>query len=182
MAEVEIRPPRDEAEMRQLWHLNHAVFSEELHQHEVHDDGLLIDKFHAKNLYFAGWDNGEAVGMICAHWKEPFSAVERFGDVMRRAMVPGVTAELRLFAVRPEYRKTPLAPRLGATIFKKLDEMGFRLLIISGISEQKEFYEHIGFRAVGDPVQDGEALFYPMVADLPLILRRCALAVARCTK
>ena len=145
MAEVEIRPPRDEAEMRQLWHLNHAVFSEELHQHEVHDDGLLIDKFHAKNLYFAGWDNGEAVGMICAHWKEPFSAVERFGDVMRRAMVPGVTAELRLFAVRPEYRKTPLAPRLGATIFKKLDEMGFRLLIISGISEQKEFYEHIGF-------------------------------------
>ena len=97
--------------MRQLWHLNHAVFSEELHQHEVHDDGLLIDKFHAKNLYFAGWDNGEAVGMICAHWKEPFSAVERFGDVMRRAMVPGVTAELRLFAVRPEYRKTPLAPR-----------------------------------------------------------------------
>lgn len=41
-------------------------------------------------------------------------------------MVPGVTAELRLFAVRPEYRKTPLAPRLGATIFKKLDEMGFR--------------------------------------------------------
>ena len=93
MAEVEIRPPRDEAEMRQLWHLNHAVFSEELHQHEVHDDGLLIDKFHAKNLYFAGWDNGEAVGMICAHWKEPFSAVERFGDVMRRAIGPGVTAE-----------------------------------------------------------------------------------------
>lgn len=119
--------------------------------------------------------------MICAHWKEPFSAVERFGDVMRRAMVPGVTAELRLFAVRPEYRKTPLAPRLGATIFKKLDEMGFRLLIISGISEQKEFYD-ISVSAVGDPVQDGEALFYPMVADLPPILRRCALAVARCTK
>ena len=102
--------------------------------------------------------------------------------VIRREMIPGHTAELRLFAIRPEYRKTPLAPRLGATIFKKLDEMGYRLLIISGISEQKDFYEHIGFRAVGGPVQDGEALFYPMVADLPPILRRCALAVARCTK
>ena len=119
MAEVEIRPPRDEAEMRQLWQLNHAVFSEELHQHEIHQDGLLIDKFHAKNLYYAGWDHGEAVGMICAHWKEPFSAVERFGEVIRREMIPGHTAELRLFAIRPEYRKTPLAPRLGAKIVEE---------------------------------------------------------------
>jgi len=182
MGEIEIRPPLDEAEMRQLWHLNHEVFSEELRQHEIHNDGLLIDKFHAKNVYFAGWDHGEAVGMICAHWKEPFSAVERFGDVMRQAIVPGKTAELRLFALRPEYRKTSLAPRLGAAIFKKLDEKGFRLLIISGISEQKDFYEHIGFRAIGEPVQDGAALFYPMTADLPPILRRCARAVARCTK
>lgn len=182
MAEVEIRPPRDEAEIRQLWHLNHAVFSEELRQHDIHDDGLLVDKFHAKNLYFAGWDNGEAVGMICAHWKEPFSAVDRFGEVMRNKIIPGKTAEIRLFALRPEYRKTSLAPRLGTMMFKKLEEMEFSLLIISGISTQKGFYEHIGFGAIGEPVKDGDAYFYPMAADLALILRRCALAVARCTK
>ncbi len=183
MAEVEIRPPQNEAEMRQLWQLNHKVFSEEMRQHELHDDGILVDKFHSKNLYYAAWDEeGKAVGMICAHWQEPFSAVDRFGDVMRAAIIPGKSAEVRLFAVSLEYRKLALAPRLGVIMFKKLEEMGHRLLLISGISDQKTFYEHIGFRAIGEAVKDGDASFYPMIADLSQVLRRCSLAVTRFTR
>ncbi|MDD3119457.1 MAG: GNAT family N-acetyltransferase [Victivallales bacterium] len=182
MTRIEIRPPGNEAEIWQLCRLNHAVFSEELRQHEIHDDGALVDKFHAKNLYFAGWVRGEAVGMICAHWQEPFSAVQHFGEVVRQALVPGKTAELRLFAIRPEYRKTLLAPRLGAAIFKHLDAMGFTTLIISGIAEQTKFYEHIGFRTIGAPILDGAIRLYPMVANLPAIMRHSARDVARCSE
>ncbi len=177
---ITIRPPADEQEIRQLWALNHEIFSRELRQHEIHEDGCLVDKFHHKNYYIAAWNGQKAVGMVCAHAKPPFSAVEKFGEVMARAILPGKTAEIRLLAVRPEYRHTLLVPKMGARIFTYLAEQGIELLVISGVSSQKSFYEHVGFHAIGEPVQNGAAWFYPMTARLQDVLDWSSNIINRC--
>ncbi len=182
MQDIEIRPPADEQEIQQLWALNHEVFSQELRQHEIHGDGRLVDKFHHKNHYIAAWRGGEAVGMVCAHSEPPFSAVDKFGAVMSQAILPGATAEVRLLAVKPEYRHSLVVPKMGAEIFTYLAGFGIKLLVISGVAEQKRFYEHIGFRAIGEPVQNGAAWFYPMTAHLPAVLAWSHEIIARCRK
>lgn len=182
MKNIEIRPPANEQEIRLLWTLNHDIFSCELRQHEIHDDGCLVDKFHHKNHYIAAWNGKEAVGMVCAHFEPPFSAVEKFGEVMSRAIIPGITAEIRLLAVKPEYRHSLVVPKMGARIFTYLGEHGIKLVVISGVAAQKHFYEHIGFRAIGEPVQSGAAWFYPMIAKLPDVLSWSINIIARCQK
>ncbi len=182
MKNIIIRPPNNEREIEQLWTLNHDVFSRELRQHEIHDDGQLVDKFHHKNYYIAAWHGAEAVGMVCAHYEPPFSAVEKFGEIVSQVIIPGATAEVRLLAVKPEYRHSLIVPKMGAEIFTYLAGHGIELLVISGVSEQKIFYEHIGFRAIGEPVQNGAAWFYPMVADLSAVLAWSNNIIARCRK
>ncbi len=182
MNHLETRPPATEQEIRQLWALNHDVFSLELQQHEVHGDGCLVDKFHHKNYYIAAWNGTEAVGMVCAHFQPPFSAVEKFGAAINAAIIPGATAEIRLLAVKPAYRHSLVMPKMGARIFTYLAGHGITQLIISGVAEQKRFYERIGFRAIGEPVRNGGAWFYPMTASLPDVLAWSTNIIARCQK
>lgn len=180
MDALDIRPPAGEAEQRELWLLNHRIFAGELQQHTLRPDGLLVDKFHHKNLYIGAWRrDGAAAGMICCHREEPFSAAGHFGEVITAQVIPGRTAEIRLLAVLPEHRKSTLTVRLGAAMFRLLARLDIERLIISGVAEQRDFYRHIGFREVGAAVLSGAAHFYPMVADLEELLARSETILAR---
>lgn len=182
LSEIVIRPPANEAEVRMLFQLNHDVFSLELQQHDVHDDGLLIDKFHGKNDYLSAWRGTELVGMIAAHATPPFSAVERFGQPLTDAIGHEPIAEIRLFAVRPEYRRTLLAIKIGNAMFRRLVERGIPRAMISGIAEQRKLYEHLGFKVVGEPVSEGDNTFYPMIGQLAEMLDYYAKVSMRCEK
>jgi len=180
MNNLRIKSPDSPDEIAGMWQLNHEVFARELKQHEVHEDGLLRDKFHDKNIYrIAITADSQVVGMVCAHWQPPYSAVAKFGA----ALTPWLndkTAEIRLFTVAPAYRHTTtLAVRLGTAILTELYKRGLQQVVISGIAAQKEFYEHIGFKIIGIPVRDGEAVFYPMFADINELLTRRQLAAQR---
>ncbi|MFA6661246.1 MAG: GNAT family N-acetyltransferase [Bacilli bacterium] len=109
--------------------------------------------------------------MICAHWQPPFSAVMKFGSWLQKHLPEGKTAEIRLFALRPEYRRGPLAIALAASLFAELEKSGLQMLVISGISVQQPFYQHIGFQVVGDPVSENGVTFFPMTGRLPDILK-----------
>ncbi len=174
------RLPDSEADWQSVWELNHAVFSAELGQHPVAADGRLTDRFHAGNLYRVAWQDERAAGMITAHFQAPFSAVERFGQSMADQVLPGETAEIRLFAVRPEFRRTPLPLRLAASLLAELSRRGVKRLIISGYEERRRLYERIGFRIVGEAVRDGNAVFHPMATDLATVLTLGRGAMTRC--
>ena len=172
MNAVTIGEPRTVAEIRGMWQLNHDVFSRELHQHELHPDGILVDKFHNKNLYRIALKNGEVIGMVCAHWQPPFSAATRFGAVLTPWLTERKIGEIRLFAVKPEWRHTTVSCRLAASLIAALAEQGIERLVISGIASRKTLYEHAGFHVAGPPVRDGAAEFYPMIADLESLRER----------
>jgi len=166
-----IKEPETKAEIDSMWQLNHRIFAEEFPQHPPHADGRLVDKFHAKNLYRIAWDGERTVGMICAHWQPPFSAVMKFGSWLSSRLPEGKTAEIRLFALLPEYRCGPLAIALAASMLVELEKRGLQTLVISGISVQQKFYRHIGFQVAGEPVNENGVIFFPMTGDLSAILK-----------
>ena len=170
LSDYVIKEPENEVEMRSMWRLNHEVFAEEYPQHEPSADGCLIDKFHGKNIYRIAWDGEQVVGMISAHWQPPYSAVAKYGQTVERLILPGVTAEIRLFALKKPYRKTQLAIRLACAIMPELVKRGMKRILISGISVQRPFYEHLGLKVVGEPVTENGVVFYPMVGEIDDIL------------
>ena len=149
-----------------MWELNHEVFACEFPQHPQTADGLLIDKFHGRNIYRIAWDGHQVLGMISAHWQPPFSAVQKFGEVLEKRLLPGRTGEIRLFALRKEIRGGVSAIKLGVSIMRELLAQGMELVVISAISPQVEFYRHIGFAVQGLPVTENGVVFYPMLGNL----------------
>lgn len=163
------------AEFEPLWRFNYAVFAAELGMREVREDRTLVDKFHAKNIYFAARlaAGGEIVGMISAHWQPPYSAAEHFGEAVTAMPAGGKLAEIRLFAVRADFRGTSVPARLGIAMLTELGRRKIDEVVISGISTQKPLYEQLGFAVAGTPAASGQTTLYPMRARLGDVLRRC---------
>lgn len=173
--EVEIFTPRSEDDFAALWRFNYGVFAAELKMRPANDESLLVDKFHYKNIYRAARcrTTGEIVGMIAAHWQAPYSAAEHFGDYAVEPPKSGNLAEIRLFALAPNCRKTTVAARLGIEMLIELEKEQVSELVISGISVQKRLYERLGFKAIGEPITAGDTILYPMRAELATALGTC---------
>lgn len=163
---VRIKSPETQDEFTAMWRLNHRTFSDELGQHSPHADGMLIDKFHEKNIYRIALSDEHLVGMISAHTSPPFSAVGHFGALMEKEIILGKTGEIRLLAVEKNVRGNAVAMKLCVAISDVLKDLGIEKVVITGIASRKGLYEALGLRAIGDPVCEGAAIFYPMVGVL----------------
>ena len=163
---VRIKSPETQEEFAAMWRLNHRTFSDELGQHAPHADGMLIDKLHAQNIYRIALSGEHLVGMISAHTGPFFSAVGHFGALMEKEILPGKTGEIRLLAVEKSVRGSAVAIKLCAAISDALKDSGIEKVIITGVASRKGFYQALGLRAIGAPVRDGAAIFYPMVGVL----------------
>ena len=173
--QFEIIVPESAEEFRQLWQLNYQIFAAELKMRPETSENFLVDKFHHKNIYRAARhrETGSLAGMIAAHWIAPYSAAEHFGEKIACAPDEGKLAEIRLFALLPEYRSTTLAAQLAVPLLLELEKQGVSEVIISGISTRKRFYEHIGFQTMGEGVVSGDTLLYPMRGKLQTVLMCC---------
>ena len=177
---ITIITPSSAEEFDKLWQLNYEIFAAELKMRPESDSQRLVDKFHHKNIYRAAkLPSGEFAGMISAHWRSPYSAAAHFGDAIAQAPAQGKLAEIRLFALKPRYRSTTLASQLAVPLLLALEKEGVSEVIISGISDRKRFYEHLGFKVVGESITEGATTLYPMRGELPLILDRCRKALLR---
>lgn len=179
MGELLIKVPESDEEFQAMWQLNHEVFAGELGQHPRYSDCRLVDKFHYKNRYRIAWDGSAAVGMICAHSEPPFSAEMRFGQVIASRIRKGKTAEIRLFAVRKEYRFTTLPARLAVPLLLELKSSGIENIIISAVEFRRRLYSRLGFITLGESVMDGASRFYPMAAELESLCRHCQCVLRR---
>ena len=68
------------AELDQLHRLNYETFVREVAQHADNGVGLLVDKFHDKNVYFVALQDDRVVGMISMHDTAPFSIADKLPD------------------------------------------------------------------------------------------------------
>ena len=177
---ITIITPSTPEEFDKLWALNYEIFAAELKMRPETDSQRLVDKFHHKNIYRAAQlPSGELAGMIAAHWQPPYSAAAHFGDAITIPPKQGKLAEIRLFALKPQYRSTTLASQLAVPLLLALDEAGVSEVIISGISNRKRFYEHLGFKVIGEGITEGATTLYPMRGELPHILNNCRKALLR---
>ena len=178
---IRIITPATPEEFEKLWRLNYLIFARELKMRPDTSAEMIVDKFHHKNIYRAAMERetGNFIGMISAHHCAPYSAADHFGEAVARAPSEGKLAEIRLFALLPGHRSTTLAARLAVPLLQELDSRGVSEVIISGISNMKTFYEHLGFNTAGSPIEEGSTLLYPMRGRLPLILEHCRKALER---
>ena len=163
---IVIKSPETPEEFRSMWELNRDVFCCELGLRDMPEDGILIDRFHGDNFYHIAWDGAQVVGMLCAHRNPPYSAVEHFGEVMAREIVPDHTAEIRLFALRPGVRGSRIAAKLALALGEDLRARRIVKVLISAVADQCRLYRHLGFEDVGGPINERGVLLYPMTADV----------------
>ena len=169
------KPAESPAELEPVHRLNYRTFVREIPQHDDPGTGQLIDQFHEKNQYLICLKDGELVGMVSWNDRPPYSIEKRLPD--RQVLSsPGVRpVEIRLLAVVPEERSSPVMAGLVWSLYLESAAQGWTHFVISGVVEQLELYTHLGFEALGPAVGSGRASFVPMwlpVGKLESTMRR----------
>lgn len=153
-------------ELDQVHRLNHETFVREIGQYEDDGSGCHVDKFVHKNVYLVCKLNGDTVGMIAVHDQPPFSVTSRLEKPEVLRQLCSRPLEVRLLAVRPVQRYSAALTGLLYSVYRYGNNGGYSHLVISGITEQLELYEKMGFRAIGPPRKSGRGNFVPMVLAL----------------
>lgn len=146
--------------------MNNQVFAFEIGQHEASLDGRLVDPFESRSQFLLAFDSDLPVAMVSFHGQPPYSVVKKLADPSVLDTLPGPLFEIRLLAIDPAHRGTPLLTILLARLFDGLREHGARTAIISGITTRAPMYRAMGFVEIGPAVQSGSAEFFPMALDL----------------
>ncbi len=166
---------RSAAEIEQIHRLNYRTFVNEIPQHRSDGTGLLVDKFHAKNVYFIALREGQLVGMLSCHDRPPFSIADRLADDTPLRKPGRRPVEVRLLAINPSDRHTQVFVGLIWSLYTHVVAQGYTHLFISGVAKRLPLYSSLGFRALGPATGHGDAQFVPMavaVDDLAENLRR----------
>ncbi len=159
--------------------MNNQVFACEIGQHEASPDGSLVDPFESRSQFLLAFDSGYPAAMVSFHDRRPFSVEKKLADPSIIAKLPGPVFEIRLLAVDPAYRGTPLLTILLVRLFEILREFGARTAIISGITTRAQMYRAMGFSELGPASRSGSAEFFPMALDLENLPRSAQAIYAR---
>ncbi|MEM7113772.1 MAG: GNAT family N-acetyltransferase [Chloroflexota bacterium] len=146
--------------------LNHDTFSVELGQYQPSENGRKTDRLHTTNLYIVAYNADELVGMLSmtlpntAHIST-FKRIKTISNDIRNNLHK--TAEIRLLAIKPAYRRQGLFDRLILAVLHYCDQHGIERIIMSGIENKVPLYQFMGFKTVSAPVREGQAVYHPMM-------------------
>jgi len=149
-------------EFEQINRLNYETFVEEIPQHERNFAGVLVDKFHGENTYIICVVDEEVVGMLAVRSKRPFSLDCKLEDLDSYLPPYRSICEVRLLATKKDKRHSRVAHGLLKETVQYCLDNGHDIAVISGIVEQQNLYEHMGFVPFGPPVGSDGAMFQPM--------------------
>jgi aspartate aminotransferase-like enzyme len=176
-----------EEEFKQIHALNYRTFVDEIPQHPDPGSGLLIDKFHSKNIYLIvlrqpakSASNGEVarstagrlVGMLSVHDQPPFSVADRLPDPSLLTRPGTRPCEVRLLAIERDERHSTLFLGLIWSLYDYAERQQYTHLYISAFDERLGMYRRLGFEALGPAVPVGKASFVPMVLPLDKLPER----------
>ncbi|MFH1763008.1 MAG: GNAT family N-acetyltransferase [Gemmatimonadota bacterium] len=153
-------------ELEQIRTLSYETFVEEIPQHPTRKDRRHRDKFEEENTYFIGLDQGRLIAMMALRARRPFSLDQKLEDLDSYLPPHQSPCELRLLAVRPEYRKRRVAALIMALAWKVCQQRGFDLALISGTTRELKLYRHMGFVPFGPLVGTPDAYYQPMYLSL----------------
>ncbi len=152
----------NQEEFDKVHQFNHAIFAEEIPQHEKKEDGRLIDAYHARNTYILAMLGEELVGMVCYNAERPFSLERKMEGIDKFLPPHNNLVEIRLFAVKKELRKQGIAIKMLQLLIPHLIGKGYDLGVISASLKELELYNNIGAVAFGELVGSAEVPYQPM--------------------
>lgn len=158
-------------EYSQMFRLNYQTFVDEIPHHPTNSSGQLVDKFHDKNKYIIVLQAEEVIGMMSVNEHRPFSIDAKVSNI--DALLPKFTKpfEIRLLAVKNEYRGSLVFMKLFAKLKDIIEEQKYDIGLISGIVSQQKLYTKIGFVPFGNLVGKAPAQFQPMYITYNLYLK-----------
>lgn len=173
MISYRIKAAETIAEREQIHALNYATFVEEIPQHERNEQRRLVDRFDAENEYVIAVDAaGEVLGMLALRARRPFSLDQKLERLDEHLPPYRSVCELRLLAVKTEWRKSRLLRDLLAFAAHSAIRAGHDLALISATTRQLDLYRRLGFEPFGPLLGTAEAQFQPMVLTLESFLAR----------
>ncbi len=155
-----------EWEFEQIHRLNYRVFAEEIRQYSPDGSGVLVDRFHGKNVYFIALEAGQVIGMVAAHGSAPFSVESRLPEPGILGALGDRLLEVRLLSITSQSRMRMILVQLLWQLYCYARDHSYSHLVISGIADKAAMYERLGFRRLGPPVSCGAASFIPMALPL----------------
>ena len=164
-------------ELEEVCRLNHQTFSEEIQQHEKVPDGLLVDKFHSENQYIICLEGHELIAMVALRSARPFSLDSKLDNIEGYLPPHKSLCEIRLLAVKPQYRSSRVFYYLFEEGFKHFIRKGYDYGVISGILSQQKLYRSIGFVPFGPVVGEG-IKFQPMYCSPDFFFKSRHIAIA----
>jgi predicted N-acetyltransferase YhbS len=132
--------------------LNYETFVEEILQHSPNAERRLVGRFHAENTYVVCISDTRLVGMVCGRCQRPFSLDLKLTDLDRWLPAHRKAVEVRLLAVRREWRKTAVFLGLMTFLSRHFMAQGCDLALISGTVRELKLYRHLGFEPFGECV------------------------------
>ena len=165
MQEIEYRIAKS-TDFEAIHRLNYETFVEEIPQHAPNAERRLVDRFHDENIYAVCLTEGRLVGMVCGRCQRPFSLDQKLPSLDRWLPAHRKVVEIRLLAVKREYRKTSVFFGLMQALSRHFIELGCDLAVISGTVRELKLYRHLGFVPFGELVGTAEARYQPMYLTL----------------
>ncbi len=150
----------------QIHKLNHSIFAEEIPQHEQQHDNRLIDSFHERNTYVIATGGQDIIGMVCYNAVRPFSLDKKLEALDSYLPAHEKLVEVRLFAVKKEWRKHGIGIGMLKVLIPDLIARGYDLGVISGTPKEAELYKNIGAISFGPLVGTAEVPYQPMYFSL----------------
>ncbi|MBE7558959.1 aminotransferase class V-fold PLP-dependent enzyme [bacterium] len=159
-------------ELEEIGRLLYRTFVEEIPQHPPNPERTLTDKFHGENVYLVALEGSTLAGMMAIRDRRPFSLDGKLPELDHYLPPHHRVCELRLLAVRPEYRGGRLTQQLLARIGEYCIAQGFDLAVISGTTRQLKLYSRMGFIPFGPLVGTPGAWYQPMYLTLERFTER----------
>jgi aspartate aminotransferase-like enzyme/ribosomal protein S18 acetylase RimI-like enzyme len=159
---IDYRIAREPWEFEAIHRLNHQTFTGEIPQHPPNPDGRLVDRFHDTNVYLIAARGDFLAGMLAARFEPPFSLARKLPELDRHLPPGHHWCELRLLAVAPELRGSPVLRGLVRLLLATAAARGTDAAMISAAAAKVPLYRKLGFTEFGPLVGHEDSWFQPM--------------------
>ena len=168
----EFRLAESQEDFVKIHKLNYETFVKEIPQHTSNEEGMLVDAFHDKNLYFMCQYDNHLVGMVSVNADPPFSLEKKVDNLGKYLPRIDRICEIRLLSIAKEYRKGMVIRGLLTVLGKYCLKKNYKIAIISGNVEQQRMYHKLGFVNFGPVVGTEGAKYQPMYLNLEDLTKR----------
>jgi GNAT superfamily N-acetyltransferase len=150
-----------------IYRLRHEVFAHELGQHPENDEQMLTDALDDYNVYITATLNEGIIGFISITPPAPSYSIDKY---LSRDQLPFPVDdrlhELRLLAVIPNHRGSPILPALIYAAFRWVEAQGGTRIMAIGRREILDIYVKAGMRALGRQIKAGAVTFELITATI----------------